>query len=77
METTKDSVLSDAELCRRNGWGPGARLMGDEGHGPVVIEVTAVGECRILAKVLSCDGKPEDGTEQEWTLKMREWARVG
>lgn len=76
MESTKDSVLSEAELCRANGWGPGTRLAGDEGHGPVVIEVTAVGEERILAKVISCGGQPEDGTEHEWTLKMRDWFAI-
>lgn len=66
--------LSDAEFCRLNGWGPGARLVGDEGYGPMVIEITAVGERAVLAKVISHDGIPEQSPfENHWTLTCREW----
>ena len=63
----------DATLCRRNGWGPGTRLVGDEGYGPTVIEITAVGERNILAKRISHDGKPCQSYESNWTLDLRDW----
>ena len=62
-----------ADACRRNGWGPGTRLVGDEGYGPTVIEITAVGERMILAKTISHDGKPQPGRENSWTLDCRDW----
>lgn len=62
--------MSPAELCRRNGWGPGTRLAGDEGYGPTTIEITAVGRHSILAVV-------EGFTiEQSWSLDQREWRVV-
>lgn len=66
--------ISDAEVCRKNGWGPGTCLVGNEGYGDDVIQITAVGESTILAKKLSRDGvlieSPFEGT---WTLECRDW----
>jgi len=70
---TLRSELSDAELCRANGWGPGTRLVGDQGYGPTVIEITAVGERYILAKTISFRGNPMDSGEGLWTLECRDW----
>jgi hypothetical protein len=65
--------------CRRCGWHLTVavcetRLVGDEGYGPTVIEVTAVGESRILAKALSHNGVvrplPSEGL---WVLHCRDW----
>jgi hypothetical protein len=70
---TLKSSLSSAELCRTNGWGPGTRLVGDEGYGPTVLEITAVGERSILAKAISFNGEPADGYESKWTLDCRDW----
>ncbi len=72
------SPLSDAERCRRNGWGPGTRLVGDEGYGPTTIEITAVGERSILAKVVhSSASHPSSwGGESTWTLACRDWQEV-
>jgi hypothetical protein len=42
--------MTSAELCRKNGWGPGTRLVGHEGFGDTVIEITAVGEAGILRR---------------------------
>lgn len=67
---------SSAEQCRQNGWGPGTRLVGDEGYGPTVIEITAVGESGILAKSISHNGEPGDEHEARWTLSCREWQEV-
>lgn len=75
---THNSKLSDAELCRTNGWTPGVRLVGDEGHGPTVIELTAVGESGILAKCVSQNGDTSRGWgEGSWTLHHREWKQLG
>jgi hypothetical protein len=72
--TTKSSDLSTAELCRQNGWGPGTRLVGDEGYGPTVIEITAVGRDHILALPISHNGKPSyQPYENSWTLDGRDW----
>ena len=68
--------ITDAEMCRIFGWGPGTRLQGDEGYGMTVIEITAVGEEKILAKTLSHDGVPSTRGESSWTLKCREWVEV-
>ena len=66
----------DVEKCRSNGWGVGTRLVGDEGYGPTVIEITAIGESHLLAKLLSHNGKPRSGDESTWTLECREWVEV-
>lgn len=68
--------VSDADKCRKNGWNAGTRLVGNEGYGPTVIELTAIGETLILAKRISHDGKPEDGYERIWRLDCRDWKRV-
>lgn len=68
------SEFNSADLCRRNGWGPGTRLVGDEGYGPTVIEITAVGDESILAKRISHNGQPSTWPfENMWTLEYRPW----
>ncbi len=61
--------MNSADKCRANGWTVGTRLVGDEGYGPTTIEITAVGERRILAKELS----PRAYGEMMWTLDRRDW----
>lgn len=58
---------SSADACRRLGWGTGTRIVGDEGYGPTVITITAVGEEKILARA---DGRDY---ENQWTLSCRDW----
>lgn len=77
MMPTLKSALSSAEICRRNGWEAGTRLVGDEGYGPTVIEITAVGAESILAKELSHNGEPAGGHENVWLLDCRDWKEVG
>jgi len=69
MENTLNNPLPSSEICRRNGWGPGTKLVGDEGYGPCVIEITAIGVEAILARCLS----PHDSGEGVWTLECRDW----
>ena len=66
------SMLPDetsADYCRRMGWGIGTRIVGDEGYGPTIITITAVGQEDILAKA---DGRDE----KTWTLEYRDWQLV-
>jgi len=70
---TKFSDMTPAETCRKNGWIPGTRLVGDEGYGPTVIEITAIGHYSILAVTISHDGKPGGRHESSWTLAYRDW----
>ena len=63
--------------CRKNGWKVGTRLVGDEGYGPTVIEITAIGEDHILAKVISENGDTSKARgESSWTLEFRDWRKV-
>lgn len=64
--------MNDAETCRRNGWTVGTRLVGDEGYGPTTIEITAIGERVLLAKMIS----PTRQSESTWTLAYRDWKEV-
>lgn len=65
------------DKCRRNGWKVGTRLVGDEGYGPTVIEITAIGESTLLAKTISHNGVDErNPRESTWTLEFREWREV-
>jgi hypothetical protein len=71
-ETTLGDYRPPAIICREHGWEPGTRIVGDEGHGPQVIEITALGEEQIIAKTISGPHGPyrEHGS---WTLGCRDW----
>lgn len=73
-ERALNTELASAELCRRNGWGVGTRLVGDEGYGygPTTIEITGIGEALIFAKEVA----PKQRSEAAWTLCCREWVEV-
>jgi hypothetical protein len=75
MQETKGCANS-AEVCRANGWGPGTRLVGNEGYGPTVMIITAIGESVILGRGLSHDGKTRDDSEHCWTLSCRDWKEI-
>lgn len=69
--------LSPAAICRIKGWGVGTRIVGNEGYGPAVIRITAVGERKILAVTESRNGKPtRDPFESSWVLDCRDWTEV-
>lgn len=77
-KTKRDKLVTDAEKCRRNGWKRGTLLVGDEGYGPTVIRLTAIGDERILARPVSQNGKPsERDWEGSWTLQHRRWRKLG
>jgi hypothetical protein len=69
--------MNDAELCRKNGWGPGTYLAGDEGGDETVIKITAIGERAILCKLISHGGEPmQRKWEAIWTLEYRDWREI-
>lgn len=70
--------LSDAGICRLHGWEVGTQLVGDEGYGPTVIQLTAIGEKSILAKQIMHNGKSSSGSDYDslWTLHCRDWTVV-
>lgn len=68
---------NQADVCRNLGWLPGTQIAGDEGYGVTVIEITALGESKILAKRISHKGVPVKGArETTWTLSCRDWKVV-
>jgi hypothetical protein len=60
------------------GWDRGTRIVGDEGYGPTIIEITAVGDRCILAKTISHNGEVPHyaGYEATWSLEFRDWRKV-
>jgi hypothetical protein len=70
-------AVSAAGTCRVNGWHVGTRLVGDEGYGPTIIRITAIGDWEILAVTESRNGQPEDRPyEGLWKLDHREWVEA-
>ena len=67
--------MSPADTCHANGWTVGTRLVGDEGYGPTVIRITAIGVESVLAVTESHNGEPRD-YESSWTFKYRDWQVV-
>lgn len=62
-------MASDASIARAKGWMVGTRLIGDEGHGPSTIEITAIGRHHVLAIW-------NGGLEMMTCLDAREWTAV-
>lgn len=71
------NTLSEAEVCKMNGWEVGTLLAGNEGYGWTIIEITAVGLRDILARTrFYSKVEVKDGPEVTWMLAMREWYQV-
>jgi hypothetical protein len=69
--------MESADKCRANGWKPGTRLVGNEGFGDTVIEITAIGEKDVLAKTISHEGKKNPSPyESMWNLDHRDWKKL-
>lgn len=76
MTTHRTNGVAEADYCREHGLLPGTRLVGDEGYGPTVIEITGLGERKILATAISHKGVPIARCETTWTLSRRDWSVV-
>lgn len=76
IHTLRNRTMTAAAICRANGWYPGTKIVGDEGFGPTVIEITAIGSSDILARAILHNGKPvRHDSEANWTLDCRDWRR--
>lgn len=66
------------EVARLKGWSVGTRLIGDEGWGPTIIEITAIGERLVLAKSISQNGVAAEASlgDSSWTFSCRDWQVV-
>ena len=58
------------EWARRNGWGPGTVLEGDEGYGPARITLLYIGEETVLAR------EHKKSREGVWDLGCRLWREI-
>lgn len=76
LTSTRHHSGSAAAICRERGWEVGTRLVGDEGYGPTVIELTAIGEHEVLAKCVAHDGFARTDRETSWVLWCRDWAEI-
>uniref|UniRef100_A0AAU6W1J0 DUF7241 domain-containing protein n=1 Tax=Pseudomonas phage Touem01 TaxID=3138548 RepID=A0AAU6W1J0_9VIRU len=79
LRSTLNDGRAPAAIARERGWGTGTRIVGDEGSGPTVIEITAIGEGDLLAKKISHNGKRVKANcedESSWTLDCRDWQEV-
>jgi hypothetical protein len=68
--------MDSVDLCKKNGWAVGTKLIGNEGYGDTVIQITAIGERNLLAKALSHKGEPVTWGEGNWTLMYRDWSEL-
>ena len=76
MKTTLNDHREPAEICKERGWVAGTRLVGDEGFGPTIIEITAIGKNGLLAETISHNGKKSSGNETSWVLWCRDWKEM-
>lgn len=65
---------NSADYCRRKGWAPGTKITGNEGYGPTVEKITAIGEETVLTKTLHKDGSCS--SEHIWTHTCRKWEKI-
>lgn len=70
-------TMNPADVARAKGWEEGTRIVGDEGHGPTVIEITEVTRSRLFAKRISHNGVPSPArSDNSWVLSCRDWTEA-
>lgn len=67
---------TERETLDLNGWTIGDILEGDEGYGPDLIKITAVGEERFLCRWNYQKGNGWERESGQTTLKCRKWRKV-
>ena len=71
---TRNDQRHAADVCREHGWRAGTRLVGSNGFGTTVIEITALGDHVMLARTISQNGEPAAyGQDRSWRLSDRDW----
>ncbi len=66
--------MTEADYARSRGWNVGTYLVGDEGYGPTVIQITALALSKAIARTVSHNGIPEGRlNESSWTFRYRDW----
>jgi len=66
--------MTDVEILNSLGGKLGSKLIGDEGFGPEIIVITAIGEENVLARRLTdTNGNLVNVPESFWTLHYRDW----
>lgn len=65
---------STADFCRRMGWEVGTVIAGNEGYGTTAMEITAIGEEKVLTKFVYKDGS--QSSEHTWTHVCRHWKQI-
>ena len=79
MVATLGTALPSAELCRRNGWGPGTVLVAPPAHeagAELRLQLTAVGDALVLAREWEAAPGEWPGrlaAENVWDLSHRAW----
>lgn len=76
MKSTLNDHREPAVICKERGWIPGTMLVGDEGYGPTVIEITGIGKHKMLAETISHNGEKSSTGEASWVLWCRDWQVV-
>ncbi len=75
--TTRNDQRFAADICREHGWRAGTRLVGEDGLGTTVIEITALGNQVMLARRVSQDGEPAAyDQDRSWRLSDRYWHEI-
>lgn len=70
-------TMNPADVARAKGWTEGTRIVGDEGYGPTVIEITEVTRSRLFAKRISHNGTPvTERRDNSWVLYCRDWVEA-
>ena len=67
---------TERETLDLNGWNIGDTLEGDEGYGPDLIKITAVGEERFLCRWNYQKGNGWERESGQTTLSCRKWRKV-
>lgn len=75
MTSTRHDHRKAAE---KHGWTVGTRLVGDAGYGPTIIQISALGDKVMLARIISHGCRTVGYHDaQAWPLSLRDWQSVG
>lgn len=75
MTSTRHDHRKAAE---KHDWTVGTRLVGDAGYGPTIIQISALCDKVMLARIISHGCRTVGYHDaQAWTLSLRDWQSVG